>query len=136
MNMFNLGEHILYLANNNKGYIRNNHLQIVIYYTIKDYIQDHGINDYIKSIYDEPLNISRYDVVCLNSQVIKNNIHGVNKIRRSGCYDNQFKPLDDYILRYVFSNPIELIENARTNEHWYDAIYKAGSKTFSLNDIK
>lgn len=73
MNMFNLGEHILYLANNNKGYIRNNHLQIVIYYTIKDYIQDHGINDYIKSIYDEPLNISRYDVVCLNSQVINLN---------------------------------------------------------------
>ena len=24
MNMFNLGEHILYLANKNKGYIRNN----------------------------------------------------------------------------------------------------------------
>lgn len=27
MNMFNLSEHILYLANKNKGYIRNNHYQ-------------------------------------------------------------------------------------------------------------
>ena len=136
MNMFNLGEHILYLANTHKGYIRNNHLQIVIYYTIKDYIQDHGINDYIKTIYDEPLIVSKYDVAHLNSQIMKNNVHGVNKIRRNGYYDNRFKPFDDYILHYIFKNPIELIENARTNEHWHNAIYKAGSKTFDLTDIK
>lgn len=84
MNMFNLGEHILYLANKNKGYIRNNHLQIIIYYIIKDYIQDHGITDYIKTIYDEPLIVSKYVIVHLNSQTIKNYIHSVNKIRRNG----------------------------------------------------
>lgn len=107
MNMFNLGEHILYLANTHKGYIRNNHLQIVIYYTIKDYIQDHGINDYIKSIYDKPLIVSKYDIAHLNSQIIKNHIHSVNKIRRNGYYDNQFKPFDNYILHYVFEDPFD-----------------------------
>ena len=61
MNMFNLGEHILYLANKNKGYIRNNIMQFIKaaqkHLTLP--ILNKGQNQYKENIFISKFKITR-----------------------------------------------------------------------------
>ncbi|HDH4577414.1 TPA: hypothetical protein PI184_002771, partial [Staphylococcus aureus] len=86
MGMSSLASHTINVANNSRGRITNLELQKVLYFIIGDYISNHGIDEFIRNVYDERMEAWQYGPV-LRSEYFKNSIYGSTKIRRNPEYN-------------------------------------------------
>lgn len=117
MGMSSLASHTINVANNSRGRITNLELQKVLYFIIGDYISNHGIDEFIKSVYDEKMEAWQYGPV-LRSEYFKNSIYGSTKIRRKAEYNDEYNVFDKYINQRINENLGDLIDDSHKHRKW------------------
>lgn len=119
MSMKKLTDHVIAYSNNNNSGISNLKLQKVLYFVIGNYIRDHGIDEFIKSVYTEKFEAWQYGPV-LRSEYFINRKYGRYKIRRSGKIEPSYtEKFDSYINESSSKTVSDLIEESHSHEKWF-----------------
>ncbi|MFC4558384.1 Panacea domain-containing protein [Virgibacillus kekensis] len=137
MTMQRFAEHIISLSNNHGG-ISNLKLQKILYFTLGEYIKDHGINDLVNDIYTEPFEAWSYGPV-VRSEYFRNQRFGRYNIRRETTTNSNYNELNSYFNNNVNRSISSLIEDSHNRPTWYnnrEAILRNQKIIYSLEDLQ
>lgn len=116
--MKDFARHIIKVANQYADGITNLQLQKVMYFSIKDFLNDHHQNsELIKSFYHEPFETWDYGpVVPIIFDTYR--YYGNMIILDKGKYSSFFKPFDKYIKHNLKEDIFNLIEKSQKQPIW------------------
>lgn len=136
--MQDFSNHVIALANREGKGISNLELQKVMYFAIGSYIKANGIDDLIKSIYDEPFEAWPYGPV-VRSVYFKHKLRGRNRIKVSGNYYEYLSSLNENIKEYLDVPIRKMVNDSHNHPVWKDnikKIMKHEKVLYSLEDIR
>lgn len=116
MNMHDLANHIIAVANENHRTITNIQLQKVLYFTLRYSIPLIGLEN-TKEIYDEPFLVWRYGPI-LKSQYDRFYTYGASPIIEDLPQSEKYKRLNKLIIRLLDMDVFRLINASRTHNFW------------------
>jgi uncharacterized phage-associated protein len=133
MAMQRFAHHVIAVANEFNG-ISNLQLQKIMYFALGDYIKEHGIDNVIEEIYDEPFEVWPYGPV-VNETYHHFKKYGQYKIRESFDRFDDYEVLTPYIVDYLDKDVIHLVRESHKHNTWINNIN--GSKTeYRLEDLQ
>lgn len=116
MNMHNLTNHIIAVANENHRTITNIQLQKVLYFTLRYSVPLIGLEN-AKEIYDEPFLVWQYGPI-LKSQYNKFYTYGTSPIIEDLPQSEDYKRLNNLIIRLLDMDVFKLINASKTHNFW------------------
>ena len=116
MNMHNLTNHIIAVANENHRTITNIQLQKVLYFTLRYSVPLIGLEN-AKEIYDEPFLVWQYGPI-LKSQYDKFYTYGTSPIIEDLPQSKDYKRLNNLIIRLLNMDIFKLINASKTHNFW------------------
>lgn len=116
MNMHNLTNHIIAVANENHRTITNIQLQKVLYFTLRYSAPSIGLEN-AKEIYDEPFQVWQYGPI-LKSQYNKFYTYGTSPIIEDLPQSEDYKRLNNLIIRLLDMDVFKLINASKTHNFW------------------
>lgn len=116
MNMHNLTNHIIAVANENHRTITNIQLQKVLYFTLRYSVPLIGLEN-AKEIYDEPFLVWQYGPI-LKSQYDKFYTYGTSPIIEDLPQSEDYKRLNNLIIRLLDMDVFKLINASKTHNFW------------------
>jgi len=138
MTMSQFAEHAIAVSNNSVGGITNLELQKVLYFAIGEYILDHGIDEVVREVYDEPFEAWPYGPV-VRSEYFANRNFGRFRIRRDVEPNENYEAFNDYIIDNASRNVTDLVNESHRHGTWLnnrEAILQHQTVTYSLEDIE
>lgn len=131
--MFELAKHIIAVAQDNNIEITRLQLQKVIYYAMRDYIKEHGLDDFIKELYDEAFIVQPYGamLISVNDKYI---VYGSLPITEENTQIKQFKVFNKYILNRLNQDVFKLVDQNQQEEIWL-ANRNKFNKEYKLKDL-
>lgn len=116
MGMHNLANHIIAVANKNQRTINNIQLQKILYFTLRYSIPLIGLEN-AKEIYNEPFLVWQY-VPILKSEYDRFYTYGTNPIIEDLPQSEDYKRLNNLIIRLLDMDVFRMIDASRTHNFW------------------
>ncbi|MBI0107686.1 Panacea domain-containing protein [Bombilactobacillus mellis] len=140
MNIKDLSDHIIGLAQKNHIPITNLHLQKILYFTLKYCIKKNLFTeDQLEELYNEPFMVWRYGPV-EKSIYDRYKIYGSYPITEEHCVNKEFENLNQIILTLLKRDPFELVRETHSEEYWQKNKEKIkgwrSDVSYSLSNIK
>ena len=116
MGMHNLTNHIFAVANKNQRTINNIQLQKILYFTLRYSVPLIGLEN-AKEIYDEPFLVWQYGPI-LKSEYDRFYAYGTNPIIEDLPQSEDYKRLNNLIIRLLDMDVFRMINASRTHNFW------------------
>lgn len=107
--MINYSKHVISICNKYNKYITNVHLQKLLLFSIGRYVTINGIDDYIKSIYKEPMSMGIWGALDKKSYLYFKKYGRLN-LSREGEYQNEFSKMDTHIKYFIYMDSMKLVK--------------------------
>ena len=136
--MKDFAKHILYVANKEKR-LTNLELQMIMYFSIGEYIYENGIDKFITILYNIPFESTFHGPLIRNIH-LEYKRYGRNKIKDSGIYKKEYEVLNKFIRSNIERNAFDMIRDSQKRVTWkrYKSTVGRGKKRvfYNLEDIK
>ena len=134
--MKDLAKHILALVEEkNQENLSVLALQKVLYFSLGEYIRNHGVDSYLASIYTSPFEAWDYGPV--NRDIYREHRYGALLPKRN---DQAFGVLNDYILKNASRNPFEMVDDSHKRPFWdgnkEDILSRTKLHEYNIEDLK
>lgn len=135
MSMNALSQHVLAVANRKRMTVTNLQLQKVMYFAIRDYLENHTCDSFIRDVYDRPFESWQYgpvepDIYYRYSQ------YGSTPIDDMGKYVDTYHVFDKSIVSRLQADVFDLVNESHEQEFWQENFRKNHIRaSYHLTDI-
>lgn len=135
MSMNALSQHVLAVANRKRMTVTNLQLQKVMYFAIRDYLENHTCDSFIHDVYDRPFESWQYgpvepDIYYRYSQ------YGSTPIDDMGKYVDTYHVFDKSIVSRLQADVFDLVNESHEQGFWQDNFEKKHIRaSYRLTDI-
>lgn len=137
MGMREFANHVISIANEFANGVTNLQLHKVMYFAIGYYINNNGIDNIVREVYDEPFEAWPYGPV-VRSEYFRNRSYGRYNIRRSAENEEGYAVFNEFILEALDININDLVEESHRHSTWLhnrEAILRHELVEYELEDI-
>ncbi|BDR59400.1 Panacea domain-containing protein [Xylocopilactobacillus apicola] len=141
MGMHEFAKHILAVADQRNLSCSNLQLQKVMYFAIKDYLDDHPGEDglsFVKEMYDLPFKTWDYGPL-IPSIYHEYGIYGNTSIPENGTYQEKYKDFDQYIANRLNKDIFDLVKESHQQPLWSnnqkEILNRSNTFNYRIEDI-
>ncbi|GEO66498.1 Panacea domain-containing protein [Levilactobacillus spicheri] len=136
MSMSDLSQHILAVGKMHNLSVTNLALQKVMYFSVQDYLRQHGQDDFITALYDTPFETWQYGPV-IPEIYFEFSAFGSMSISEAGHYHSALSVLDSNIVSLLKEDVFDLVNRSHEQSFWqqHRADGRHEDAQYKLSDI-
>jgi len=136
--MKKFAEHVLSVVDKNGIRITNLQLQKIMYFSVREYIAENGVDENVQSVYSTPFEAWLYGPV-VPKVYRKYKSYGRMTIDDRGMYHDEYERFDAFIKEHIKRDAFEMVEDSHGRYTWdrFKEYIRDGSRriVYGLEDL-